>query len=52
MYSFSIAGGISSTVFDFDLCSVYYFGVDLKFTSLINSCYYSTKINLYAYGIV
>ena len=52
MYSFSIAGGISSTVFDFDLCSVYYFGVDLKFTSLINSCYYSTKINLYAYGVV
>ncbi len=53
MYSFSIAGGISSTAFDFDSRSAYYyFGVDLKFTSLINSCYYSTKNNLYAYGVV
>ena len=52
MDSFSIAGGISSTAFDFDSCSAYYFGVDLKFTSLITSCYDSTKNNLYAYGVV
>ena len=52
MYSFSIVGGISSTAFDFDSCSAYYFGVDLKFRSLITSCYDSTKNNLYAYGVV
>ena len=37
---------------DFDSCSAYYFGVDLKFTSLITSCYFSTKNNLYAYGVI
>ena len=37
------SSGINSTTFDFDSCSAYYFGVDLKFTSLITSCYDSTK---------